>query len=168
MAATAHVAPTCAFCRSAREPGLHNLPHPLTSFVGRQREIAQAGRLLGVTRLLTLTGAGGVGKTRLGHEIAASMLDTFQDGVWLVELAALADATLVPHAVASVLGLREEANRPLTATLVDALRPRHLLLVLDNCEHLIEACAELADTLLGACPKLRMVATSRQPLGIAG
>jgi predicted ATPase/DNA-binding CsgD family transcriptional regulator len=154
--------------RTVPEPGLHNLPQPLTSFVGRQSEIAEAGRLLRTTRLLTLTGTGGVGKTRLGHEIAASMVDTFEDGVWLVELAAMAHPGLVPDAVASVLGVRGDPKRPTAATLIDAIRPKRLLLLLDNCEHLVDACAELADTLLGACPSLWILATSRQPLGIAG
>jgi predicted ATPase/DNA-binding CsgD family transcriptional regulator len=171
--------------------GRHNLPQPLTSFVGREREIAEARDLLETTRLLTLTGTGGVGKTRLGHEIAAGLLDpsassapapslrsrqalsaaegrAFPDGVWVVELAVLTDSALVPQAVATVLEVREEADRPLTASLASALRAKRLLLVLDNCEHLIEACASLADTLLRACPELRILVTSRQPLGIGG
>ena len=146
----------------------HNLPHALTSFVGREREIAEVAALLGETRMLTLTGSGGVGKTRLAHQVASGLLDTFPDGVWLVELSALADATLVPKAVAIALGLREEPGRPLTATLAEALRSQQRLLLLDNCEHLIEACATFADRLLRACPALRILATSRQPLGIAG
>jgi predicted ATPase/DNA-binding CsgD family transcriptional regulator len=154
--------------RSIVEEWPHNLPHPLTSFIGREREIAEARRLLNTSRLLTLTGTGGVGKTRLGHEVAAGLLDRFQDGVWLVELAALADPTLVPRAVATVLGVREGAERSLTATLADALRAKRLLLVLDNCEHLVEACAAVADALLRACPALRILATSRQALGILG
>jgi predicted ATPase/DNA-binding CsgD family transcriptional regulator len=154
--------------RSIVEEWPHNLPHPLTSFIGREREIAEARRLLDSSRLLTLTGTGGVGKTRLGHEVAAGLLDRFQDGVWLVELASLADPTLVPRAVATVLGVREGAERSLTVTLADALRAERLLLVLDNCEHLVEACAEIADALLRSCPDLRILATSRQPLGILG
>jgi predicted ATPase/DNA-binding CsgD family transcriptional regulator len=146
----------------------HNLPQPLTTFIGREREIAEARRLLAETRLLTLTGTGGVGKTRLGHAVAASLLDVFDGGVWVVELAALADPSLVPHALATVLDVREEADRPLTASLASALRPERLLLVLDNCEHLIEACAVIADALLRACPDLRILATSRQALGIGG
>jgi predicted ATPase/DNA-binding NarL/FixJ family response regulator len=146
----------------------HNLPHPLTSFVGRAQEIAQARRLLATTRLLTLTGAGGVGKTRLGHEVAAGLLDMFQDGVWLVELSALTDPAFVPPAVATVLGLHEEPGHPLMSTLATALLGQRLLLVLDNCEHLVEACAAFADTVLRACPELRILATSRQALGIAG
>jgi len=146
----------------------HNLPHPLTSFVGREQEIAEARRLLDGSRLVTLAGAGGIGKTRLGHEVAASRLDDVRDGVWLVELAALSDARLVPQAVASVLGVREDPDRSLTATLVDALRTQQLVLVLDNCEHLIGACAELADAILRACSDVRILATSRQALGIGG
>ena len=146
----------------------HNLPQPLTSFIGREQEIVEARRLLEATRLLTLTGTGGVGKTRLGHEVAATLLDQFHGGVWIVELAALADPALVPQAVATVLDVREEADCSLTATLAAVLRPERLLLVLDNCEHLIEACAALADTLLRACPDLRILATSRQALGIDG
>ena len=152
----------------ASDRRLHNLPNPLTSFIGREREIAEARRLLRGTRLLTLTGTGGVGKTRLGHQVAACLLDDVRDGVWLVELSALVEPTLVPRAVATVLGVREVPGRPLTETLADALQTRQLLLMLDNCEHLIEACAELADVLLRACPELRIVATSRQPLGMAG
>lgn len=168
MAATVQASSPVSIDRSAREPGPHNLPQPLTTLIGRQHEIAEARRILGVTRLLTLTGTGGVGKTRLGQEIAASLIDAFEDGVWLVELAALADPSLVPQAVASVLGLRGEPTQPPTATLRAALRPKRLLLVLDNCEHQVDACAELVDALLSACPKLRIMATSRQPLGIVG
>ncbi len=153
---------------SVSEWTTHNLPHPLTSFIGREQQIAEIRRLLQTTRLLTLTGSGGVGKTRLSHEVAAGLVDVFQDGVWLVELAALAEAAQVPKAVASVLELREEPDRPLTVTLAHELRADHLLVVLDNCEHLLEACAALADALLRACPELRILATSRQALGITG
>jgi predicted ATPase/DNA-binding CsgD family transcriptional regulator len=147
---------------------LHNLPSALTSFVGRELEIAEAGRLLAETRLLTLAGTGGIGKTRLGHKVAARLLEDLPDGAWVVELSALADQALVAQAVASVLGVREVSGRPLLATLAEALRGKRLLLVLDNCEHLIEACAALADALLRACPELRILTTSRQALGIAG
>jgi non-specific serine/threonine protein kinase len=151
---------------AARRP--HNLPNALTSFIGREPEIAEACQLLAETRLLTLAGTGGIGKTRLGHEVASRLLDELPDGAWLVELSALADPALVPQAVAAVVGVREVAGRPLLATLSDALRSKRLLLVLDNCEHLIEACAAFADALLRACPELRILATSRQALGIAG
>jgi non-specific serine/threonine protein kinase len=145
-----------------------NLPVPLTSFVGRAREIADVRRLLAGTRLLTLTGAGGAGKTRLAVEVATSELADYADGIWLVELASLAEPALVPATVAAALGLREDPRRPLQSALTEHLRSRSLLLVLDNCEHLIEACAELAEALLHACPRLQILATSRQALGITG
>ena len=146
----------------------HNLPLQLTSFVGREREQADVRRLLDATRLLTLTGPGGTGKTRLALQVAADALEAHPDGVWLAELGALADPALVPQAVAAAVGVREEPGRPLVATLTDALRPKRLLLVLDNCEHLLDACARLADALLRACPHATVLATSREALGIAG
>jgi len=146
----------------------HNLPVPLTAFIGRERELAEVGRLLGTSRLLTLTGAPGVGKTRLALEIADDLVDRFPDGVWLIELAPLADPSLVPQTVATVLGVREQPGRAMRETLADALRPQRILLVLDNCEHLVDACAALADGLLRGCHGLVILATSREPLGIAG
>jgi predicted ATPase/DNA-binding CsgD family transcriptional regulator len=160
-----------ARARPARPPPgerHHNLPAQLTTFVGREREIAEIERLLPDVRLLTLTGAPGVGKTRLALRVAGGLLEDYPDGVWLAELASLADPTLVSQAVAAALRVRERPGRPLLATLADALRCRQLLLVLDNCEHLVEACAALADSLLRACPRLRILATSREPLGVAG
>src|SRR5262249_40856808 len=126
----------------------HNLPLQLTSFVGREPELAAVTALLGQHRLVTLTGVGGTGKTRLALQAAAELLGAYPDGAWLVELAALSDPALVPQAVAAAVGVREEPGRPLLATLTDALRPRRLLLVLDNCEHLLDACARLAEALL--------------------
>ncbi len=146
----------------------HNLPRQLTSFVGREKEMAEVQRLLSTTALLTLTGAGGCGKTRLALQVAADLLEEYPDGVWLVELAPLADPALVPQTVASVLGVREEPGRPLTATLTDYLRLKQALLVLDNCEHLLAACAAVAEALLKTCPNLRILATSREGLGIFG
>src|SRR5262249_4776187 len=146
----------------------HNLPIALSSFIGRTHELAEVRRLLAWTRLLTLSGVGGCGKTRLALAAATAVLPEYPAGVWLVELAALTDAVLVAQAVATALGVREEAQRPLTATLLDALRSRDMLLMLDNCEHLIDTCAQLSQTLLGACPRLRILATSREALGIAG
>ena len=119
-------------------------------------------------RLLTLVGAGGVGKTRLALRVAGDLIGQVPDGVWLVELAALQDSSLVPQAVAAVLGMRERADEPLPVTLGDVLRAQHVLLVLDNCEHLIGACAELVEYLLRGCPGLRVLTTGRQPLGLAG
>lgn len=146
----------------------HNLPSDVSSFVGRQAEIGALRRLLGTTRLLTLTGSGGVGKTRLALHLAASLLGDAADAVWLVELAPLADPTLVPQAVAQAVGLREERGRPLLATLAAGLRVGRVLLLLDNCEHLVAACAQLAERLLRACPGLRILATSRELLGVPG
>ena len=145
-----------------------NLPSELSSFVGRGKELAEVTRLLAHTRLLTLTGSGGCGKTRLALAAAGELVEEFEDGVWLVELASLADPSLVPQAVASVLGVREQPGHSLTETLSDHLGARKLLFVLDNCEHLVEACAELTDTLLRSCPELRVLATSREALGIVG
>jgi predicted ATPase/DNA-binding NarL/FixJ family response regulator len=145
-----------------------SLPVRLNSFVGRDHDLAEVRRLLSEARLVTLTGAPGVGKTRLALEIADGLLDVFSDGIWFVDLAALADPTLVPWSLAATLGVREDPGRPLYATLVDWLRARHTLLILDNCEHLLAACATLVEGLLRACPGLAVLATSREPLGIAG
>jgi non-specific serine/threonine protein kinase len=145
-----------------------NLPLALTSFIGREREQAAIERLLQETRLLTLTGAGGCGKTRLALQVAGALLGDYQDGVWLVEMAPLADPALVPQAVAAALGVREDPGRPLLATLADTLRSKRLLLVLDNCEHLVLACAVLATALLQTCSQVQILATSREALGITG
>jgi non-specific serine/threonine protein kinase len=156
--------------RGRRPPpaGPSNLPLQLTSFVGRERELATTRELLAAHRLVTLIGTGGVGKTRLALEAAGALRPAYPDGIWLAELAALADPALVPQAVATATGVRERPGRPLVATLTDALEPKRLLLVLDNCEHLVAACARLADALLRACPHLTVLATSREALGIAG
>lgn len=146
----------------------HNLPIQLTSFVGRAHELAEIKRLLMTTRLLTLTGAGGVGKTRLALQVAADLLESYDNGVWLIELASLADPTLIPQAVAAVLGVREQPAQPILNSLTDYLRSKSLLLVMDNCEHLIAGCASFADVVLRACPNLWVLATSREALGIAG
>lgn len=145
-----------------------NLPLDLTSFVGRRREVTEARRLLATSRLVTLTGIGGVGKTRLALRVAAEAQRTFDDGVRLVEFGERRDAQLVTETVAIALGLREQAAVPTTEVLVDYLSTRNLLLVLDNCEHLIDAVAKLAETLLRASPELRILATSREPLAIGG
>jgi non-specific serine/threonine protein kinase len=153
--------------RAARR---QNLPIPITGLIGREPELATIGALLRQpgTRLVTLTGPGGIGKTRLALAVAADLINAFPDGVWLVELAPLADPTLVPQAVAGALGLRAEAGRPLLDALVEYLRDRAVLLILDNCEHLVEASARVADTLLRECADVRILATSRETLGIAG
>jgi predicted ATPase/DNA-binding CsgD family transcriptional regulator len=146
----------------------NNLPLELSSFVGRERELAEVERSLENTRLLTLAGSGGCGKTRLALAVAAELVGGLEDGVWLVELAPLADPSLVPQAVASTLDVREQPGRLLTETLSDYLRSKKMLLVLDNCEHLIEACATLVEALLRSCPELCVLATSREALGITG
>ena len=147
---------------------LHNLPIQLTSFIGRERERRELGELLVQKRLITLTGVGGTGKTRLALQVVAENVDAFADGTWLVELAALADPAVVPQAIASVFKVREEPGRPVLETLKDYLNNKHMLLVLDNCEHLIEACASVVHELLQAAPHIRVLATSRELLGISG
>ena len=146
----------------------HNLPVQLTSFIGRIREIAEVKYLLSATRLLTLTGPGGTGKTRLSIQVANEVLDQYPDGVWMVELAPILDPLLIPRTTAIAIGLRDEPHRPVIDMLCDYLREKKILLILDNCEHLIEACAQLADRLLHACPQIRILASSREVLGIAG
>ncbi len=146
----------------------NNLPPQLTSFIGRERDMGDIKRLLATTRLVTLTGAGGSGKTRLAFQVAADVLEEYLNGVWVVELAALSDPDLVPKAVSAALDVPEQPGRPILATLADALRHRTVLLLLDNCEHLLHACAHLAQTLLRACPHLRILATSREALGVEG
>lgn len=146
----------------------HNLPAPLTSFVGREQELAQLKERLPATRLLTLTGPGGVGKTRLALQAAVEVVEAYLDGAWLVELGALTDPALVPQSVALALRVRETESQPLVEILKESLRPKSLLLVLDNCEHLVGACAELAEALLRGCPGLRILATSREALGVGG
>ncbi|TCJ20197.1 hypothetical protein E0L93_02075 [Rubrobacter taiwanensis] len=146
----------------------HNLPAALSSFVGREREIPEVRRALSMTRLMTLTGTGGCGKTRLALEVARDLAGAYPGGVWLVELAPLSEVALVPQAVAGALGVREQPGRPPEDALADHLKSRSLLLILDNCEHLVDAAARLTDALLRACPKLRVLATSREPLGVSG
>jgi AAA domain len=151
-----------------RSTSRHNLPAPRTSFVGREREFGEIKRELEMSRLLTLTGAGGSGKTRLALEVARDLLDTYPDGVWLVELAPLSEAKLVPKAVAEALEVPERPEEPLAETLTEVLGSRELLLVVDNCEHLLEATARLVDSLLDSCPRVRILATSREALGVEG
>jgi predicted ATPase/class 3 adenylate cyclase len=146
----------------------NNLPLQLTTFIGRERELAELRERLPTTRLVTLTGAAGTGKTRLALQLAAEQVELYADGVWLVELAALAEPSLLPQAVASALHLREEPGRSLMETLIGYLEGKQLLLLLDNCEHLVAACSRLAAALLQRCPKLTLLATSREPLGIPG
>ena len=147
----------------------HNLPAQLTSFIGREAELVQVRQLMaGGTRLLTLTGPGGTGKTRLAVQAATELLEQYPDGAWWVELAPVVDSALIPQTVAAVVGLKEELDRPLLTTLVDHLRRQRSLLILDNCEHLIQAAAQFAEGLLQACPEVSILATSREILGVPG
>jgi DNA-binding winged helix-turn-helix (wHTH) protein len=146
----------------------HNLPAQLTSFVGRAEELVEVVRLLRTERLLTLTGAGGCGKTRLALEAAWTLVPDFADGVWLTELASLGDERMVADAVARSLGLRSEGEKPILQRLSEHLKTRSLLLVIDNCEHLLGACAELVTLVLRNSSAVRVLATSREPLRIAG
>lgn len=146
----------------------NNLPQQLSSFIGRERELTEVRRLLTQSRLLTLVGMGGIGKTRLSLQVAADALDAYPEGVWLVEFGSITNPMLVPTSVAQVLGVEEQARTPLTHTLCNHLKSRRLLLVLDNCEHLINACAALAAALLAAAPDIRILASSREPLHVDG
>ena len=146
----------------------NNLPTQTTTFIGREDEVATALRLLETTRLLTLTGPGGTGKTRLVVHLAADLLDRYPDGAWLIELASVTDPAGVGPTVAAAVHIGERSSRSVIETLTSALRTRELLLVLDNCEHLIAACADLADALLRSCPRVVILATSREGLNVPG
>ncbi|MBV9358436.1 MAG: hypothetical protein JO023_23240, partial [Chloroflexi bacterium] len=143
-----------------------NLPAPRVRLIGRQQDSAAIAATLleSPGRQTTLTGAGGVGKTQLALHVAASLIDAFPDGVWLAELGSVSDPTLVPDTLMAVLGLREQTGEAAWQTLVNWLGQRYVLLVFDNCEHLVDACARLIGALLDGCPNLRILATSRTPL----
>jgi predicted ATPase/class 3 adenylate cyclase len=146
----------------------HNLPEPLTTFVGREKELDELRRLMRGSRLLSIVGPGGVGKTRLALQLALPAVSELRDGAWLAELAPISDPALVPQVVASALGIPEQAGRSVTDTLAESLTGREALLLLDNCEHVVEAAAVLADRLLKASATLRILATSREPLQVPG
>jgi predicted ATPase/class 3 adenylate cyclase len=146
----------------------HNLPVQLTSFIGREKEMEQVKQVIRDHRLVTLTGSGGAGKTRLSLQVAADLLDQFPDGVWFVELSALTNPELIPKTILSAFGIVEQQGRTVLQQLTDYLGEKQLLLVLDNCEHLIEACAKLADALLSHSHSLKILATSREALGVTG
>lgn len=155
----------------AKPPGsrqMNNLPTQVTSFIGREREAAQVKELLRTSRLLTLTGVGGSGKSRLSLQAAAELLDQYPEGVWFVEFAPLAQPELVPQTLAGALGVLAEPGQPILSTLLAMLGPKRVLVVLDNCEHLVDACARLADALIHGCPKLSILASSREALQITG
>ena len=146
----------------------NNLPAELTSFVGREPQLADLRRLLHRSRLVTLTGPGGAGKTRLALRLAAETLERNPEGVWLADMAPIGDAVLLERSIASLCGIREDAKRPLLDVVADGLGTSRTLIVLDGCEHLVDACAGLAERLLRSCPRLTMVVTSREPLGVTG
>jgi predicted ATPase/class 3 adenylate cyclase len=146
----------------------HNLPVQLTSFIGREKEMEQIKQTIRSHRLVTLTGSGGAGKTRLSLQVAADLLDQFPDGIWFVELSAITNAELIPKTILSVFGIVEQQGRTTLQQLIDYLREKQLLLVLDNCEHLIEACAKLADAVLSHAHSLKILATSREALSVPG
>jgi predicted ATPase/transcriptional regulator with XRE-family HTH domain len=150
------------------DASLHNLPRSLTSFVGREQEMRDLGPIMATAPLVTLVGAGGVGKTRLARELAREHAVRYADGAWLVELAELADPSLLVGAVAAAVGMPAAQSRNSLEALTEYLRARHVLLLLDNCEHLVAACAELLSSLLRVCPHLHILATSREPLAING
>ena len=155
--------------RSLGDPALlTNLPAQLTPFIGRARELAEVRALVESARLVTLTGAGGAGKTRLSLQVAAELVDVSEDGVWLAELAAVTDEDAVPAVICDALRIVRQPGRPALETLLDAFVCQDIVIVLDNCEHLIGACAKAADAMLRRCPRVRLLATSREPLGIAG
>jgi len=146
-----------------------NLPSlQQTSFVGREREMAEIKARLGAARMVTLLGPGGTGKTRLALQVGGGLLEQYPKGVWLVELGPVSDPEVVVQTVAAVFNVREAPSHTLLDMLIEYLKPRELLLILDNCEHLVEASARLAHALLRGCPQLRILATSREPLGVAG
>lgn len=150
------------------EARITNLPIPLTSFIGRKREMSTIKQLLTSTRLITLTGSGGSGKTRLAIQVGMDVLDSFKDGGWWIDLSALTNKNLVAQSIAKSLGIQEAANLPPSETLANHLRSKHLLLIIDNCEHLIEASAQIIELLLKECPQLKILATSRESLNILG
>ena len=153
---------------SGKAAPTHNLPQSLSTFVGREKQVLELKALLRRTRLLTLMGSGGCGKTRLAMHTAAELIGEYPDGVWLVEFAAMADPQLVPDAVARVFGLKEQSGKALVQTIADHLASKNLLMVLDNAEHVLEACAQMSHAVLSACPTLRILVTSRERLGIFG
>ena len=155
--------------RSLGNPALpNNLPAQLSAFIGRDREMAEVRALVESSRLVTLTGAGGCGKTRLGLQVAAELLDGSGDGVWLAELAAVTDQDAVAAAVCEALRLAARPGLPALEALLDALALQDVLIVVDNCEHLIAGCAKTAEAIVRRCPRVHLLATSREPLGIGG
>ncbi len=161
-------APTFASLISIAPRPKNNLPTQLTTFIGREKEVEQIKGRMEKNRLVTLTGSGGIGKTRLSIQVASELLTEYPIGVWLVELAPLTDPALVPQSVCAALGVKPEGDTSALDALINYMHEKKILLVVDNCEHLIDACAQLCDSLLHACPELRIIASSREALGIEG
>ena len=151
---------------SSKKPST-NLPAPITTFVGREKEQSDVIQLISKHRLVTLTGSGGVGKTRLSIKVGEQVLENYADGVWLVELAAILDPLLVPRITAIAIGLRDEPQHPIIDMLSDYLREKRMLIILDNCEHLVDACADMAEHILHTAPNVHILASSRESFGIA-
>lgn len=147
---------------------LHNLPYQLSRFIGREKELAEIADLIAENRLVTLTGAGGIGKTRLSLKAGERLLNEFPNGVWFIELASVYDPALVPQTIAKLFHIAEQPEESLADKLIRVFRPKTTLLILDNCEHLLDICTQLADTLLKNCQNLKLLTTSREPLGIIG
>src|SRR5579859_3642604 len=148
--------------------GQHNLPEDLSSLIGRERDLVEVSGLVDSHRVVTLVGVGGVGKTRLSLACARAAVQHFPDGIWLVELGSITEAGLVTVVVATSVGIAIRPRQPVTETLIAAVGTGRVLLVLDNCEHLVQACAELVERLVRACPRLHLLVTSREPLGLPG
>ena len=146
----------------------NNLPVQLTSFIGRENEIAEVKQELDAHRLVTLTGSGGTGKTRLSLQVAAELLDQFDHGVWFIELAPLTDPDLIPQTILSAIGISEQPNKTPLEILKEYLHEKKTLIVLDNCEHLVKASAQVTNALLNAAPGLKILASSREALGVKG
>ena len=163
-----HVTATLTLPWQVGARGPTNLPSQLTSFIGRRRERGEVRRLFGSSRIVTITGPGGAGKTRMGIQVASDLLGEQPDGAWLVELESLQDSALVPQTVARVLGVQEEPGRPLVDTLTASIARKRMLLLIDNCEHVAGSVASTAERLLRECPELRILTTSREPLGVRG
>ena len=154
--------------RTANVLAAEHLPVQLSSFIGRQAEMSGIREALADNRLVTLTGAGGAGKTRLAIQVAAEMATEFADGVWYVDLAPITDPDVVPVTAARALGLPDQPGQQTMDVLLRFIRDRRMLILLDNCEHLLDSSAELVLALLGACPALTVLATSREPIGVTG
>jgi predicted ATPase len=154
--------------RVSTSPRKHNLPEQLTSFIGRSKELETVQKLLSENRLVTLTGAGGCGKTRLATEVASTLIEKYEDGVWFVNLGPVTDPNFVAIEITDVLDIKEEPNKAITDTLIENIESKSLLILLDNCEHLVQACAEIADKLLQSVKGLRILATSREALNVPG